>query len=113
MASSNITSSLERNTNNTGIMQIDPNSGKEYQSIGNVNPKIYALGYDENFLVNAAMLILLNLVAWILNFIFGALKDRLQHPWAKFIVKIFHYNFVIVVFFSTAQEMTMLSFFHF
>ena len=71
------------------------------------------MGYDENFLINAAMLILLNLLAWILNFIFAVLKERLTHEWGKFIVNIFHYNFVIVVFFATASEMTMLSFYHF
>jgi len=77
-----------------------------------VNPKIFAMGYDENFLINAAPLILLNVLAWILSSIFGCLKEKWTSEWGAFTIKIFHYNLLIIVFFMTANDITMLSFYH-
>lgn len=71
------------------------------------------MGYDEHYLINAAILILLNLLAWLLNFAFSAFRNKLESPWSKTIANLFNYNLVIIIFFATASEMTMLSFFHF
>jgi hypothetical protein len=74
-----------------------------------MNPKIYKKGYTPYFFVNAYILILYNVIAWILSFVFRALRDVLNtFKFGSFVVKIFHHNLVILVFFLTAQEMTMM-----
>jgi hypothetical protein len=86
-----------------------PVDGKVYTEIPSMNPKIFKKGYTPYFFVNAYILIIYNVVAWILSFIFKILKPLLEgFKVGAFIVKVFHHNLVILVFFLTAQEMTMM-----
>lgn len=62
---------------------------------------------------------ILNVVAWILSGIFRILKPYLD-TWkvgkfevGKLIVKFFHHNLVIVVFFMTSGDMTQMAFYQF
>lgn len=51
--------------------------GKVYSELPSMNPKIYKKGYTPYFFVNAYILIVYNIVAWILSFVFKLLKDVL------------------------------------
>jgi hypothetical protein len=67
-----------------------------------INPKLLSAGYSGYFIVDAWYKILLNLLSWILSFVFGQLSSILQDKWlGRIFVKIFHNNFVVVVFFLT------------
>ncbi len=80
----------------------------------NLNPKLMMKGYTGYFMVNAFTLILQNLVVWILAYCVHKLKFFLQSfKIGRFIHKIFYYNAVIVVFFLTASEMTLMAFYQF
>lgn len=90
-----------------------------FKSLPPVNPKLYSQGYSNYFIVNAFVLIVLNVVVWVLSGIFRILKPYLD-PWkvgkyevGRLIVKFFHHNLVIVVFFMTSGDMTQMAFYQF
>lgn len=69
-------------------------------------------GYTGYFLVNAFTLILQNIVVWILAYCVHKLKFfLLEFKIGRLIHKFFYYNLVVVVFFLTASEMTLMSFY--
>lgn len=71
-------------------------------------------GYTPHFFINAFVLICQNVGAWLLSGIFKIVLMYVKKPsiWYK-ISHIFYHNLVIVVFFLTASEMTLMAFFHF
>ena len=80
----------------------------------NSNPKLAMKGYTRYFIVNAFTLIVLNLVAWALSLVFRQLRALIwEYRLGRTLHKIFHHNFVVVVFFLTASEMTLMAHYQF
>jgi hypothetical protein len=76
-----------------------------------VNPKIYMKGYGNYFLINAFMLIVMNVLAWILALCFRIASNYWTSKYGQYVCYFFCDNLAVVVFFLTASEMTLLSFF--
>jgi len=83
----------------------------DMENIPNVNPKIYMLGYGRYFIVNAFIILLIHTIAWSLSLIFSIVKKYTENRVLKIVANFFNYNFVIIVFFMGANELTMLAFY--
>ena len=97
----------------TNISQTNGTTSTLSTDLPSINPKIYKNGYTPYFFVNAFVLILYNVIAWLLSFVFRQLRGVLTTRLGRFLVKIFHHNLVVVVFFLTASEMTLMAFIQF